>query len=217
MFPKVFLLACLLLPAVCAQNQPNQGAQPQQPAATVNVVMPPSPNVVVVGGGLYGTGVYPLPYLPLAWSQNTAYLQAWTAGISFLTPSFYGGPGYSYATPLYYSNPASPYYNATPVNPGAETTVTESGRAIVDFGPSYYAGESYYVGESRAKVAVAPAPSLAELAAQNRKAVQHSVRTYTNADAQRLGGNQVVPGIIPESVPPVPPQTPPPAAKPTPH
>jgi hypothetical protein len=204
MFRKFALLAALTISAgVMAQNQPNPGAQAQQPP-TVNVVTPPSQNIYVVSGGLYGTGLYPLPYLPMAPSQNAAPPQAGTAGISFNSPTTYSGPGYSYSTPLYYSNPASPYYNATAVVPGPETTAPESGRAINDFGPSYYVG-----GSASAAVAAAPAPSLGEVAAQYRSQEKRGVRTYTNADAWRLEGSKVIPGIIAANVLPAPPPGPP--------
>jgi hypothetical protein len=199
MFQKLLVFAALALPAgLLAQNQPYPGGQSQQTPPTVNVVTP-GPNVYVVSGGLYGTGLYPLPYLPIAPSQNAAPPQAGTAGISFNAPTTYSGPGYSYSTPLYSSNAASPYYNATPVVPGSETTVAESGRQIIDLGPSYYASAS------AATVAAAPAPSLAEVAAQYRTSGRRSARTYTNADAWRLGGSQVVPGIIAANVLPAPP------------
>lgn len=202
MFPKRFVFAALLVPlSVLAQNQSNPGGQTQQPPATVNVIAPPGPNVYVVSGGLYGTGLYPLPYLPMAPSQNAAPPQAGTAGISFNSPTTYSGPGYSYATPLYSSNAASPYYNATPVVPGTETVAAapEAGRQINDFGPSYY------VGSSTATIAKAPAPSVAEVAAMYRNAPRRSVRTYTNADFWRLNGSQVIPGIIAANVLPTPP------------
>lgn len=210
MFPKIFLLACLFVSTVYAQNPRNAGGQMQQPPA-VNVVVPPSPNVVVVGGGLYGTAVYPLGYLPIAPSQNWSPSLAGTAGISFLSPSTYNGAGASYANQIYYSNPASPYYNATPVYSGGEAVGTEEGRAIYDFAPSYY------VNDSESAAAATPAPSLAELAAENRKSVRHATRTYTNADAERFSGNQVIPGIVPGIKPPSPQQAPAPATKPTPR
>ena len=202
MLPKLFVFAALLVPlSVLAQNKSNPGGQTQQPPATVNVVTPPGPNVYVVSGGLYGTGLYPLPYLPMAPSQNAAPPQAGTAGISFNSPTTYSGPGYSYATPIYSSNAASPYYNATPIVPGTETVAAapETGRQINDFGPSYY------VGGSTATIARAPAPSVAEVAALYRSAPRRSVRTYTNADFWRLSGSQVVPGIIAANVLPTPP------------
>ena len=129
MFPRMFLPACLMVSTVCAQTQHGPGMQPQQSPA-VNVVVPSSPNVVVVGGGLYGTAVYPLGYLPIAPSQNWTPPLAGTAGISFLAPPTYPGAGYSYANQLYYSNPASPYYNATPVYASGEASGAEEGRAI---------------------------------------------------------------------------------------
>lgn len=190
MFSKGFVLVCVIVSAAAfAQNQPVQGAQPQQSSTTV-VVPPSNPSVVVVGGGLYGTGVYPLSYLPMAPSQNTAPQQAGTAGISFLAPSTYSGPGYSYTTPIYYSNAGSPYYNATPVNPAPEATVAEAGPAIVDFGPSYY------VSESGSVVAPAPAPSLAEVAAHYRTTAKRADLIFTNAIAARLSGGEVIPGIL---------------------
>jgi hypothetical protein len=209
MIPKMFLLACLFASTVCAQTPRNAGGQPQQQPA-VNVVVPPSPNVVVVGGGLYGTAVYPLGYLPIAPSQNWTPPLAGTAGISFLAPPTYPGAGSSYANQVYYSNPASPYYNATPVYSGGEAAAGEEGRAVYDLGPSYY------VKDSESAAGAAPPSSLAELAAQSRKNVKHATRTYTNADADRFGGNSIVPGIVPGTKPPSQ-QQPPPATKPTPR
>jgi hypothetical protein len=208
MFRKVLLFAGLIASAsVFAQNQPNSGAQPQQAPATVNVVTPPGPNIYVVSGGLYGTGLYPLPYLPMAPSQNAAPPQAGTAGISYNSPTTYSGPGYSYSTPLYYSNPASPYYNATPVYPGAETTVAESGRQIVDMGPSYYVSAS----TAAAAAAAAPPPSVAEIAAQYRAPRPHNARMYTNADAEGRPGSLEISGILVIGNMPSPPAQSPPA------
>ena len=202
MLRKLLVLAVFTLPGcMLAQNQPNPGAQSQQAPPNVNVVMPPGPNVYVVSGGLYGTGLYPLPYLPMAPSQNAAPPQAGTAGISYNTPMNYSGPGYSYSTPLYYSNPASAYYNAEPVVPGPAAVAAESGRQINDLGPSYY------VSASGAIAGVVPAPSVAEVAAAYRAAPRQSVRSFSNDNFWRLAGSQVVPGIITANVLPAPPAT----------
>jgi hypothetical protein len=205
MLQKVAVFAAFIV-SVCslAQDQPNPG-QSQQPPANVSVVMPPGPNVYVVSGGLYG--LYPLPYLPMAPSQNAAPPQAGTAGISYNTPMTYSGPGYSYSTPLYYSNPASAYYNAAPVVPGPATTVAEAGRQINDLAPSYY------VTASGAIAGVAPAPSVAEIAALYRAEPKRSVRVYTNDNFWRLAGSQVIPSFIAANVLPTPPANAPPQAE----
>lgn len=190
MFRKLFLAATLTTSAgLLAQTQygvPGQAAGAPQPTpGTVNVVTP-GPNVYVVGSGLYGTGVYLGAPFPVAPSQNAVPPAAGTVGISYGAPAEYGA-GYSAATPLYYSNAASPYYNATPVYVESGATVAGTGRQINDLGPSYYESTTGPAG---------PELSVAEVAAQYKAAGPHNVRTFTNADAQRLSRNWTVSGVI---------------------
>lgn len=85
------------------------------------------------------------------------------------------------------------YTNVEPVNPRAVTTNPSAlGAPIRDFGPSYYAGAAS-VGAAPPTMA---AVSLGEVAAKlkTEKPTQN-VRTYTNADVQRINENMNLQGV----------------------
>ena len=85
------------------------------------------------------------------------------------------------------------YTNVEPVNPMAvNTNPSALGSPIRDFGPSYYAGAASVGAAPPATAAV----SLGEVAAKlkGEKPTQ-SVRTYTNADVQRINENMNLQGV----------------------
>lgn len=213
MFRRFFLAAMLTTSlGLCAQYQPGSMSQAQaagtQPASPSVVVMPSSPSVYVVGGGLYGTGVYLVNPATLP-TQSTGVSLAGRTGISLEAPlqtgAFTGAPTLTGA-PVY--NAAQSYSGVTTESAGG-AVAAESGRLINDMGPSYYAGAGV-------AVAVAPLPSLGEVAAQYRAEHPQSVRTFTNADVQRLTNTVTITGAA-VALPPqqnMPPENPPQAAVP---
>lgn len=193
MFRKFFLVATLATSVrLFAQYQPGY-ASPGMPAGPSVVVVPASPSIYVVSGGLYGTGIYLTTpgTLPV---QNTGISLAGREGISLETPLQTGAvtavPSFSLGgVPINYTAPSYA---------GGETAVAESGRLINDMGPSYYAS---------AATEGPPAPSLGEVAANYRSAHPRASRTFTNADAQRLANTVTIPGAAGmEKLPPAPPQ-----------
>jgi hypothetical protein len=99
------------------------------------------------------------------------------------------------------------YTNVEPVNPGAvNTNPSTAGGPVYDFGPSYYAGAA----SVSAVPATTAAVSLGEVAAKlkSEKPTQN-VRTYTNADVQRINENMNLQGVnvnarLQQSAPPTP-------------
>jgi hypothetical protein len=186
MFQNLSLGVMLLASAsLFAQYQPGSMSHGPggmvQPAAPQVVVVPSSPSIYVVGGGLYGTGVYLVNpgTLPL---QSTGISLAGRTGISLETPlqtgAFTGAPS------LYQGG--QPNYNAWPSYSAGgysteEAQAPESGRLINDLGPSFYGGD-----QPGSEAETVPLPSLGEIAAQYRAHHPRSVRTFTNADAERL-------------------------------
>jgi hypothetical protein len=198
MIRKFFLLATLATPVALFA----QGTAPAGPGN--NTVVMPGTNIYVVGGGLYGTGVYVVPggatVAPGALAPGTeaGISLAGRAGISVNQPMQLGvqstlapsWPVTAYAA--YNAGSATGGYGA-PEAAGTESVAPSVASLTNDFGPSYAAG-----GEPQAS-----AISLGEVAAYY-KANQQNVRTYTNADAQRLAGTVTIPGTKPEAAAPEP-------------
>lgn len=194
MIRMFFLFAALAAPAgLTAQYQ----LAPGNPSAPQNgTVVVPAANIYVVAGGLYGAGVYVVPPAVAApESASTVGISlAGRAGISLGQPvelgtrvtapapmTVYGGYGYTGAISGY--SPSAP-------------AVIESEERIEDLGPSYFV-------ESGPKPNAAPTLSLGEVAAQYRANRPQSVRTFTNADAQRLANKVTIAGVsTTESAPP---------------
>lgn len=189
MIRKFFLLATLATPVALFA----QATAPAGPGN--NTVVMPGTNIYVVGGGTYGTGVYVMPG-GAAVAPGTAGGPGTEAGISLA-----GRAGISLEQPLQLgvqstlapSWPVNTYavYNvgnagvaySGPEAASVEGAVPAGAGVTNDFGPSYLAGN-----EPQASAA-----SLGEVAAYY-KANQQNVRTYTNADAQRLAGTVTIPG-----------------------
>jgi len=165
----------------------------------------PGTNIYVVGGGLYGTGVYVMPSgtavapgvatgpgaeagISLAGRAGISLEQPLQLGVqSTLAPSW---PVNAYAG--YNVGNAAGIYGA-PEAASAEAAAPSVASVTHDFGPSYPAG-----GGPQASAA-----SLGEVAAYYKANQQQNVRTYTNADAQRLAGTVTIPGTTAGGTPPV--------------
>lgn len=85
------------------------------------------------------------------------------------------------------------YTNVEPVNPVAvNTNPSAAGGPVYDFGPSYYAGAAAV----SAAPAMTAAVSLGEVAAKLKgQRPNQNVRTYTNADVQRMNENMSLQGV----------------------
>ena len=190
MIRKLFLVnvlampACLLAPALWAQNPaaaPGQGTQG-------GTIVPPSTNIYVVAGGVYGTGVYLGQPTTTASELTTGISLAGHAGISFNQPVEASASGaFAPATP-----PSVLGYTVYPAS--ATTTAEPSERLINDVGPSYFA-------DSPANASTASPLSLGEVAAQYKANRSQNTRSYSNTDVGQpankvtiVGGSQPAPG-----------------------
>ena len=168
-----------------AQNQPAGSAPPQSTMVEV-----PATNIYVVGGGLYGSGVYVMPptaAAPAAPESTTGISLAGRAGISLNTPVDLGVQ--STLTP---SNPAI-NYGSTPSAYSASAPAAESAESserVKDLLPASFV-------DSRTSASPAPSLSLAEIAAQYRTNRPRAVRTFTNADVEKLTNKVTVIGVRP--------------------
>ena len=177
MIRKLLLVATLAASVgLFAQSQPahtSPGQSPgmNQPSTQTVVVAPTGPSIYIVGGGIYGTGVYltPLGTLPF---QSTGITLASREGISLESPLQSG-----FVTALSSLVPGATIYGAPAFTGTPEATLAEARRPIYDLGPSYYVG---------ATEAGRPVRSLGEVAAEYKKGHRRAVRIYTNADAERL-------------------------------
>ena len=211
MFPKFLLIVLLAIPAGLLAQMPVSPSQAPPPSSTVVV---PSTNIYVVGGGLYGTGVYvaqPSAVAPAeSTSTTTGISLAGHTGISLMNPpSESTAPsGFAPAAVTSYSGGYSGYSS-----PAATVAPEPSGRPINDVGPSYF-------GDSTTSARGAPAVSLGEVAAHYRANRPQSVRTFTNADAEQLSnkvgirgttatGSRPAPATQPRESRPEPSQPPP--------
>jgi hypothetical protein len=170
-----------------------------------NGQLAPAGSIMVVGNG--GGPALSTPSLTFGTPAPTAGISlADRAGISNVAPTVQGVPSYPESVPVYSNvTPAgvNGYANGYAAT-GESTAVTAanaatSGRLINDLGPSYYAGTGTVSGgagpsgTSTAMNAVSGA-SLGEIAAQYKSARPQNIRTYTNADAQRLSDSMNVHG-----------------------
>lgn len=198
MFRRVLLVAMIATSlALVGQDQgtPPGGAQgPTQVYQTPVYVPAPSP---VVGGyytGYYGGygGYYGIttPSATFTAPQPTAGISlADRSGISSSTPLATGVQSTIAPTTLVYTNvqpvsPPAPEMAAIPVS--AAPIAPDS-----NVGPSYFAGAG--------GISAAPAPgaavSLGEVAAQYKTQAPQNVRTFTNADVERMNAARKVGGI----------------------
>src|SRR5215472_675020 len=182
----VFLVAVLATSlGLVAQNQPANPAPPQSTMVEV-----PATNIYVVGGGLYGSGVYVMPpagAAPAAPESTTGISLAGRAGISLNTPIDLGVQ--STLTP---TNPMINYGYAPSANsasaPAAESA--ESSERVKDLLPASFV-------DSGTSASAAPSLSLAEIAAEYRTNRPQAVRTFTNADVEKLNNKVTIIGVTP--------------------
>jgi hypothetical protein len=191
MIRKFFLVAvlampaCLLAPALWAQNpaaMPGQGTQG-------GTIVPPSTNIYVVAGGVYGTGVYLGQPTTTAPELTTGISLAGHAGISFTQPVEASAPGaFAPATTTSVAPATTTSVSGYSVYPGSATTTAEpSGRLINDVGPSYFA-------DSAANASTASPLSLGEVAAQNKANRSQNTRSYSNTDVGQLANKVTIVG-----------------------
>ena len=181
----VFLVAVLATSlGLFAQNLPASSA-PQQST----MVEVPATNIYVVGGGLYGSGVYVMPppgVAPAAPESTTGISLAGRAGISLKTPIDLGVQ--STLTP---TNPMINYgyapsaYSASAL---AAAESAESSERVKDLLPASFV-------DSGTSASAAPSLSLAEIAAQYRMNARRAVRTFNNADAEKLTNKISIIGV----------------------
>jgi hypothetical protein len=158
------------------------GATQGNPANTTN-------NGAVTNGavGGFAGGVLATPTADFTAPQPTAGISlANRSGISTSTPVDTGVETTLAPSTLIYTN-------VEPVNPAAvNTNPSTAGGPVYDFGPSYYAGAA----SVSAAPAMTAAVSLGEVAAKLKtQRPGQNVRTYTNADVQRMNDNMSLQGV----------------------
>jgi hypothetical protein len=157
-------------------------------------VAPAGSTVVVVGNG--GGPILSTPSVTFGTPPAAAGISlADRAGISNITPTNQNIPSASESFPIY-SNTNQPNAGTTPYPATGESTAVtaanaaSSGRLINDMGPSYFTGTAPIGGAgnsiSSPAVAAVSGLSLGEIAAKYKSGRPQNMRTYTNADAQRL-------------------------------
>ena len=147
-------------------------------------VLPAGSSVVVVGQA--GPPVLTTPSVAFGTPPATPGISlSDRAGISNTTPTTAVIPSASESYPVYAPN--VPTIAGQTMEEGAGETAATTGRLVNDLGPSEYAGASY-VGApaSPGTPGGAMVASLGELAAKYKASRPQNIRTYTNADAERL-------------------------------
>jgi hypothetical protein len=182
MIRKFFLVAVLAMPAGFLAPA---GLWAQDPAAAPGqgtqggTIVPPSTNIYVVAGGVYGTGVYLGQPTTPAPELTTGISLAGHAGISFNQPVEASASGaFAPATP-----PSVLGYTVYPAS--ATTTAEPSERLINDVGPSYFA-------DSAANASTASPLSLGEVAAQYKANRSQNTRSYSNTDVEQLANKVTI-------------------------
>lgn len=153
-------------------------------------------SVVVVGNG--GGPILSTPNMTFGATQSTAGISlADHAGISNTAPINPAIPSTSESYPLY-SNTNAGGMGVQPAMPEGVAAAPVTGRMINDIQPSTFGGAAYVSGAPTGAVAGTVAPrntaSLGEIAAKYKAARPQNIRTYTNADAERLNGSMNVHG-----------------------
>lgn len=189
MSPRILLVLTLAAPLALSAQYATIGPNGQ--------IAPAGSTVIVVGSG---TGpILTTPSVSFGAPAGTAGISlADRAGISNATPTTSSVPGTPESFPVY-SNTNAPYAGGQPVN-GDSVAVAGANSAgrLISVGPSYYAGAGF-VGSSAGGPAGAAAEnagsaSLGDVAAKYKSNRPQNIRTYTNADAQRLSDSVNVHG-----------------------
>lgn len=189
MLSRILLAFTLTAPVIAVAQYVTTGPNGQ--------IAPVGSTVIVVGTG--GTPMLSTPSVSFGTPAGAAGISlSDRAGISNTTPSATAVPSSPETFPVY-SNPnlgAQPATAETmaPAGNGAATT----GRLINDVGPAYYAGAAFAGGSAapatNAAVGATAPTSLGELAQKYKSSRPQNIRTYTNADAQRLSDSMNVRG-----------------------
>lgn len=160
-------------------------------------------SVVVVGNG--GGPILSTPNMTFGATQSTAGISLSDhAGISNTAPVNPAIPSTSESYPLY-SNTNAAAMGLQPAMPEGVPAAPATGRMINDIQPSTFGGAAYVSGAPAGAVTGTVAgqrntASLGEIAAKYKAARPQNIRTYTNADAQRLNGSMNVHGANVEPV-----------------
>lgn len=179
MLSRILLALTLTAPVAAVAQYVTTGPNGQ--------IAPVGSTVIVVGTG--GGPILSTPSMSFGTQAGTAGISlADRAGISTSTPAA-TVPSSPESYPVY-SNPNVGAQPAAPETSAANGTgAVTTGRLINDAGPSNFAGAAFVGGGaapgSNAGVGTT-ATSLGEVAAKYKSSRPQNIRTYTNADAQRL-------------------------------
>lgn len=158
----------------------------------------PAGSVVVVKNG--GGPVLSTPNMTFGTPQSTAGISLSDhAGISNTAPTNPAIPSTSESYALYSNTNAAGMGVQPAMTEGAAAAPAETGRMVNDIQPSSFGGAAYVSGAPAGAVAGTVAgqrnaASLGEIAARYKAARPQNIRTYTNADADRLNGSMNVHG-----------------------
>jgi hypothetical protein len=163
-------------------------------------VAPAGSSVVVVGNG--GGPILSTPSVTFGTPPSTAGISLSDhAGISNTAPTNTAIPSASESYPVYSNtNAANMGVQPAPAEGVAAVPApANTGRLINDIEPSSFGGAAFVSGASAGAVAGSVAgtrntASLGEIAAKYKAGRPQSIRTYTNADAQRLSDTMDVHG-----------------------
>lgn len=191
MLPRIVVTLMLAAPVAALAQYATIGPNGQ--------VAPAGSTVIVVGSG---TG--PVLNTP----SVTFSTPAGTTGISLADRAGASASTVSTVPSTPESVPVSNFPNTGSQPVAAESAgspgVNNEGRLINDAGPSYYAGARFAGGAAEAPAGATAAnigsASLGEVAAKYKSNRPQNIRTYTNADAQRLSDSMNVRGANPSPV-----------------
>lgn len=177
MFTRI-LLALALAPTAALAQYMTVGPNGQ--------LVPAGSTVIVAGQG--GGPILTTPSMGFGTPQTTAGISlADRAGISNAAPAPTAVPAAE----------AYPAYNGEQIPaegiPAGAAGASATGRLINDAGPAYYAGAAFVGGTGPAGLPVAAQSraSLGEVSAKYKSSRPQNIRTYSNADAERLSGMPV--------------------------
>lgn len=183
MLPRILLTLLLTAPITSVAQYVTVGPNGQ--------VLPAGSSVVVVGQA--GPPVLTTPSVAFGTPPATTGISlSDRAGISNTTPVTAVIPSASESYPVYSYGPNVPTTAGQPVSEGAGETAATTGRLVNALGPSEYGGASY-IGAPATSVRPGGAmvASLGEIAAKYKTSRPQNIRTYTNADADRLNAMNV--------------------------
>jgi hypothetical protein len=183
MLPRILLTLLLAAPITALAQYVTVGPNGQ--------VLPAGSSVVVVGQA--GPPVLTTPSVAFGTPPAASGISlSDRAGISNSTPATAVIPSASESYPVYSYSPNLPSTAGQPVAEGAGETAASTGRLVNTLGPSEYAGAGY-VGAPAVPgtPGAAMVASLGEIAAKYKSSRPQNIRTYTNADADRLNAMNV--------------------------